>query len=33
MFSTAKQMIDDVIQVVIQDLQKNNLIPQLCLVL
>jgi hypothetical protein len=28
MFAPAKQMIDDVIQVVIQDLQKNNLIPQ-----
>jgi len=28
MFGPAKQMIDDVIKVVIQDLQKNNLIPQ-----
>jgi hypothetical protein len=28
MFLPAKQMIDDVIQVVMQDLQKNNLISQ-----
>jgi len=28
MFAQAKQMIDDVIQVVIQALQKNNLIQQ-----
>jgi hypothetical protein len=28
MFTPAKQMIDDVIKVVIQDLQKNYLLPQ-----